>query len=387
MSVDLDIDLPAHGDISAAFAEPVNIGGAPLASSVAPREADKTLVRVLVTTTDLNGMPIQQIAVGDSFLLNVHVEDARADGQGVFSTYLDVLYESGLVAIDGTIQHSDVYSAAPRGDTETPGRINEAGSFSPSIRPVGKGSLLLFSIPMRAVAAGTTLLAADPAECQPMSDLGVYGMDSPVALTSVVFGQTTLQIGERSDLLPANVDELAEAAPDRCTMNVFQPSGESFNDPTGIVPDDIDSDSQLSDFRPTAIDHLDAGDLTLRMFEGQFTLFNGNEDSLFARVAGKIDQQWSAGSAAIFTIDLNDASAKLDRAISGDAQDADRRLSRPSATASFPAADSSFTTPIATSTPSTSQPYEDMDFELPPDENLESSYAIFAQLAEMFPLP
>jgi hypothetical protein len=324
MFTERDPVMFADGDIPASFAEPVYSGNA-LAPAVAPREAAGKIVRVHLTTTDLNGMPVQQIAVGDSFLLNASVEDARPEGQGVFVTYLDVLYDSGLVAVNGIIQHSDVYSAAPKGDTATSGRINEAGSFSPSLAPVGKGTIRLFSIPMRALAAGTTLLAADPAECRPFTDIGVYGMDAPVPGTAVVFGQTTLKIGERSDRSTANVDELAEAAPDRCSMHVQRvaPSAvESSDIPTVIVPYDAASDSQLRDIGLSEIDHTDK-----------------------------------------------------------------RRRAKPRAAVSFPALDSSFVTPIAASTPSSSQPSADMDSKLPPDESLESSYAIFAQLAEMFPLP
>jgi hypothetical protein len=129
--------------------------------------------------------------------------------------YLDVLYDSALLEVVGEIDHSNYYASMPMGDLSQPGVINESGAFSGSIRPLGSGVLPLYSIPIRAIAPGTALIAGDEADCKPMTDIGVYGEDIMIPEKLVDFGESTLRIGTGGKSA-ANRSDLIAQAGDAC---------------------------------------------------------------------------------------------------------------------------------------------------------------------------
>lgn len=182
-----------------------------------PPFAHPTLVEVSLEVTDESGNRIDHVDVGDAFRLRVLVQDVRDGAEGVFSLYTDILYDSALVQVDGEIQYNDSYPGLARADTTAPGRVNEGGGFSYSLRPLGPDARELFSIPMRATAEGTALLSADSPECRPFTDVGVYGSDQPVSLNAIAYGALHLKVG--SAATPAvSLSQLAAAAPDNCTI-------------------------------------------------------------------------------------------------------------------------------------------------------------------------
>lgn len=169
-----------------------------------------------VTATDEQGNPVDHVEVGDKFFLNVAVEDVRANPQGVFAMYFDLLYDSALMEVVGEIDHTDTYPSLPMGDMSQPGIINESGGFSNSLKPLGGGALGLYSIPMRAISPGNALIAADPADCGPITDISVYGIDETVAEKNVTYGETTIEIGSGGKA--RTFEDLAKSGTDACSM-------------------------------------------------------------------------------------------------------------------------------------------------------------------------
>ncbi len=196
------------------------------------------LVRMRVSATDAEGNPIDSIDVGQTFLLQVFVQDltAREDG-GVFAGYLDVEFEADLASVSGNIQHSSSYGNAPSGDTSVPGVIDEAGSID-GLMPLGPDELLLFSVPMTAANPGTVMFAPNPADLSPAHDVLVFGIpegeSSPIVPPDrIMFVGDTLNIG--GIVVPTAVDDRYDAL-ENTTLVVDAAAGVLANDvdPSGL---------------------------------------------------------------------------------------------------------------------------------------------------------
>ncbi len=110
-------------------------------------------VRIRLQASDESGQAISSIEVGNQFFLEGYVEDLRSTPLGVFSAYLDVLYDSTLVSLDGPVQFSGPYQDGQSGDLTVPGLLDEVGAFD-GVTPLGAGEMLLFRVPGTAKALG-----------------------------------------------------------------------------------------------------------------------------------------------------------------------------------------------------------------------------------------
>ncbi len=110
---------------------------------------------------DSSGTAVEALQVGSTYKLNTYVQDTRSNPQGLFQAYLDVGFNANLITPVGAVTNSPIYNLTPLGSTSTPGLIDEVGGIDTDrIRPVpGGADLLLFSIDVRADAAGTLNLS------------------------------------------------------------------------------------------------------------------------------------------------------------------------------------------------------------------------------------
>ena len=129
-------------------------------------EGQTDLMQLRFEVTDAVGTSIESVDVGDSFLLNVYVQDIRPDtvpDRGVSAAFLDVFYDAPLVSISGPITFSPDYSALPdQSDKSTRGKINDVGNAQTDWGmggPLGHEEFLFFTVPLTADAA--PLVAAD----------------------------------------------------------------------------------------------------------------------------------------------------------------------------------------------------------------------------------
>ncbi len=114
-----------------------------------PRPADSTNVDLDLSLIDpSSGAPITSpIDVGTQFQLVVTVQDARPafPNSGIYSAYLDVLYDSTLVApvLDPTnprgfdITYGSDYQNVKFGNANTPGLLDEVGATGTTFDPLG----------------------------------------------------------------------------------------------------------------------------------------------------------------------------------------------------------------------------------------------------------
>jgi large repetitive protein len=146
-----------------------------------------------VETTDLAGTPISEVTLGESFRINVYVEDLRDDPDGVFAAFLDLLYDAQLVSLNGPLTFGSQYPISDPGNTSVAGLIDEAGALA-GLNPLGAGEFLLFSAPFVTLQTGEALLQADPADDLPANDILLFGLDDPVSTDEVSYGSTVLTI-------------------------------------------------------------------------------------------------------------------------------------------------------------------------------------------------
>ena len=147
--------------------------------------------------TDEAGTPIESVNAGENFQLRVFVQDVRPeDPQGVFSAYMDIVYEgSANPMITGAIDfNDDVYPATQSGDTSVIGVIDELGAVD-GISPLRTGDpILLATIPMTATSGGTITATSDPAEQNPPNETTLFGLGRVVEDAEIVFGMDTLTV-------------------------------------------------------------------------------------------------------------------------------------------------------------------------------------------------
>lgn len=154
--------------------------------------AQSAKVNIRLEVTNAGGIPVSTIGAGDDFFLNSYVQDIRPSPLGVFSAYMDVIYPSSLAAVSGPISYGDAFPFAQRGDTATPGLIDEVGATD-GIDPLGGAEFLLFTVPMSADTEGVAVIASEPAD-DPFSEITVRGENDPVPSSLVNYGVVTLRI-------------------------------------------------------------------------------------------------------------------------------------------------------------------------------------------------
>lgn len=155
--------------------------------------AADALMQFRLEVTDTSGTPISSINVGEDFQLNVYVQDLRAVPYGVFAAFLDVVYSSQYVAVNGSLTYGSEYSTQPLGSVATPGLIDEAGAVA-GLTELNGGEYLLWSLPMTATHAGTALFTADPSDILPSNEVLLFRDEAGLASEHISYGSTLLTV-------------------------------------------------------------------------------------------------------------------------------------------------------------------------------------------------
>jgi hypothetical protein len=187
-------------------------------TEAAPAEPDAShRVALVLKLTSPDGAPLESVRVGDEFVVRVYSEDLRATPRGVFAAYADVTWDAALAEVVGPASYGPAYPNGSRTDLslETPGLIDEAGAFA-GFSELRGGLHEVFSVPLRALAAGDLVFAADPADNLPLHRVLVYddaGADPIVQESEVRYGQVAVTVAPAEAAAPE--EPLAEeVAPD-----------------------------------------------------------------------------------------------------------------------------------------------------------------------------
>jgi hypothetical protein len=182
------------------------------------RTADD-VVRFRLVTADMNGNPISSIGQGLQFQVLAYVQDMRNEvgylptpglppnDRGVFSAYMDLLYDSGLVSFAGPVTFSSDYSEGRFYEVPVAGLLDEVGAFQGTGsdnnfgNPYGPTERLLYRAVFTASALGTARFKSDPADVLPLHETAVNEPETSVGYTQIDFGATTINIIESPDLV------------------------------------------------------------------------------------------------------------------------------------------------------------------------------------------
>ena len=169
------------------------------------------VIQLRLSATDLAGVPIDQIIVGQQFQLRGYVEDLRTSASqfGVFAAFQDILYNKNLVSVnprsqaprpgdiplpDFQVDFATNFRTAPSGDIRIPGLINEIGSAQTGNSPTGLGEKLQFTITLTARNTGTATFIGDPADIKPFHDSFVFDPTTPLLPSQIRYLSDTLLI-------------------------------------------------------------------------------------------------------------------------------------------------------------------------------------------------
>jgi large repetitive protein len=178
------------------------------------------IISYQLVPTNLSGVPITEITVGQSFQLRAFVQDVRSasptagrDTRGVFSAYADVLFPRNIVApvvsstnvpnLGFTVSFGPLYNQVREGDIRTPGLFNEIGAVATFDTPEPSASnpqgyldrrIPLFTITMTAERAGLAQFFTDPVDIVPLHESLTFNPAQTVAPNNIHFGFAELNV-------------------------------------------------------------------------------------------------------------------------------------------------------------------------------------------------
>ena len=172
------------------------------------------VVRVRLEVMDASGQVVTTVRAGETFTLNMYVDDLRPEGAGVFAVYADVFYPGRLVSIsDEGITFSSPYANGRSGEAEATGLIDELGAFA-DIDRTGDAERLLSSISFVARRAGTASFVLTPAG-EVGHEVLIYGSNLVVPAGLVQWEGVQVQVvgGWHNTELPTDVNDDGRTTP------------------------------------------------------------------------------------------------------------------------------------------------------------------------------
>ncbi len=201
-----------------------NIANATVTVHLLPGDRLDDDVSIKLVATDLQGNVISAIPQGQQFKIDVLVDDNRNDrGQfiptpGVFSAYLDLLYNLQLVStvpsavpggrFDFAVSFFNDYTNFTLGDASVPGLINDLGAFSNRNNLSFPNFVKMASVTFTARSPGIAQFLADPADDPPETDVTLFSNpNTAVPISKVQYLGTTLEIVGDSVEFPRAIDD------------------------------------------------------------------------------------------------------------------------------------------------------------------------------------
>lgn len=226
-----------------------------------PAPLDDLSIDLSLTFEDSQGTPITEIGVNEQFDVILSIQDIRdgfnPEDMGVFSIFLDMLYDRSLVLpvldpnnpVGVEIAYSTDYPEVlndAEGDADTPGLLNEIGAYSSSFIPLQDGVLEVLRVTFTANSAGVATFRSDPFD-EPFADTpgGIVGRE--------ISFYTAVPDAEYQDIHFGF-----------SSLNIFDGAGGSSGEGGGEgEPYDVNADGYVSPLDAlTIIRHLNGGSST-----------------------------------------------------------------------------------------------------------------------------
>ncbi len=185
-----------------------------------PTNSEDPRAAIRVSATDLEGIALSEIAVGQRFKLSVHAADQRATPTGVFAAYVDLLFGGAQIRIHEPLEYGNDFQNGRSGSMAAV-MIDEVGAFGGLSRPDATDSLL-FSVVISVDAPGQLEIKTEAADDLPDHRFLLYGQSRVSSEpTQVAYGSFTIPVRElpwRNLDHPLDVDNDGFVAPDDALM-------------------------------------------------------------------------------------------------------------------------------------------------------------------------
>ncbi len=176
---------------------------------------------------DLSGAPIDQssLGIGDRFGIEIYVEDLRNNPTYVFAGYLDMLYDTGIIApsapfstpngetepgFDFAVDFGPDYQGdAGVGTAARPGIIDEFGTLVTGTSTPSNPALLA-TVFFDVIGTGTANVVGSPADVSPFQDTLLFREDDPIDRSRLRFETLPITIGGAGFGAPAQNPFLAQ---------------------------------------------------------------------------------------------------------------------------------------------------------------------------------
>ncbi len=157
-----------------------------------PVEPIQGSASISAKAVDDDNNPIDAVAKGDEFWVDIMVQDGRLDGQGVFGAYVDIAFDTNSFEIVGDAEPLSFYKNGISGEKTSSGWKN-LGGFSDSPTPIGSSVQSLVRFKLRAIAdSGFSMSISASARSDA---LALYGINEPIPRSNIAFG--SLQLPQR----------------------------------------------------------------------------------------------------------------------------------------------------------------------------------------------
>ncbi|KAA5543622.1 adhesin [Roseiconus nitratireducens] len=194
------------------------------------------LVEISFDLVDQLGNPISSVRSGDTFGVQVLVEDLRPELQGntyVFAAYLDMLYDSGLISpasvppggrFDFDVDFdSDFDTSSGVGTAARDGIIDEFGTLLRQT-VAESGSVIepnlmatVYFVAGQVLTPTSTRIVGDPADASPFQDTLLFDRDDPVEVSQIRYDSLNITINpagpQQNTALPEDVNNDGNVTP------------------------------------------------------------------------------------------------------------------------------------------------------------------------------
>lgn len=194
-----------------------------------PGDRDDDVVLIKLEARDTAGNLITAIPQGESFVIDLVVDDLRFDAAnpgvaaGVFAAYADVLYDLQLVSTTAAqpgsgfnfdVEFFNNFTNGRLGDGSIPGIIDDFGAFLTNTATISEPDpVKLASITFEARSPGVARFFPDPADNPPQTDTLLFNTSSSAIPTEQIrYIGTSLEIIGDGAVFPVAVDDSLTAA-------------------------------------------------------------------------------------------------------------------------------------------------------------------------------
>ena len=145
------------------------------------------LVDLTLRAVDDQGAPLTEVLADQTFFVQLLTTDRRDVPQGVAAAYVDLLFDSSIVSVDGDITFGADF-ATGRSGTPGTGLVDELGATA--VGGLGSGEFLIATVPMRALAVGDANLRTALAD----TDVELFGESGAVAEQDLNLGELEFDV-------------------------------------------------------------------------------------------------------------------------------------------------------------------------------------------------